>query len=703
MDSRILEPHAQDCRLDHETRFSWSRARVIPYERMSPICFHRYSVPGLVYLLWISGCTTVQSQPSPLVTAAGTNAERRSIVPPSPVDSDSAAKVANEACPADLSKPASLGDAQIEQPSDEQPRSKSLAGSEHLNPFPRPAEQGCLVPKPVDLPINRTIHRMAEIDPAQFDGNMSSTFAQRRPDGLSTSEDPAPTSDANPAEETTTSRSPNPGSFVEDQVQEAGLRFAQTDMNQGLPPPITNPGGTTERQFPGTNTMRSIVERPTPSGVTVEVPAGTRGGLIEPPMKTKDVTRADLPPWLSAHAQTTVIVQVNAPFSSPYSGTNSFKPVNGPATSETSTIFLDAALWKGAELIVNPEIAGGTGLSGVTGIAGFPNGEITRVGVPSPSLYFARLLLRQTWGFGGEQETLEEGANQVAGTRDVHRLTVFVGRMAFTDIIDNNRHSHDPRTQLMNWSMMYNGAWDFPADVRGYDYGMAVDYNRTNWALRYGIMGEPEIANGPNIDPHVLKAYGQALEFQRRLVLNNRPGALRLMAYLNKADMGSYREALAQLPVDPNIISTRSYRDKYGFGANYEQDITEDLGVWARAGWNDGQTESWAFTEIDQTVALGLLLTGDHWNRPQDEVGVGAVINGLSAAHREYLAAGGLGFILGDGKLNYANEEIIETYYNFKITNGITVSGDLQGVRNPGYNADRGPVVVAAMRLHFEY
>ncbi len=445
------------------------------------------------------------------------------------------------------------------------------------------------------------------------------------------------------------------------------------------------------------------VGSPAPSGAMIEVPVASRGALIEPPLQTKELKASDMPPWLSAHAQATLVSEIHDQFHSPYQGPNSLQPVEPSAMSETTTVFLDAKMWNGADLIFNPEIAGGRGFSGVTGVAGFPNGEITRVGLPQPTPYVARLLLRQVWGFGGEQETVVDGANQVAGTRDVNRLTLFVGKMAFTDIIDNNRHSHDPRTQLMNWSMIYNGAWDYPADVRGYDYGFALDYNTKAWALRYGIFGEPSVANGPFIDSRVLRANGQALEFEQRLVLNNRPGAVRVMAYLNRAHMGDYREALAEMPVNPDITQTRAYRTKWGLGANLEQDLTQDLGMWARLGWNNGQTESWAFTEIDQTAAFGFLLTGDRWHRPQDEVGLGVAFNGISPAHREYLAAGGLGFILGDGKLNYNAEEIVEIYYNLKIANGIVVTGDFQEINNPGYNQDRGPVSVGGLRLHFEY
>ena len=250
---------------------------------------------------------------------------------------------------------------------------------------------------------------------------------------------------------------------------------------------------------------------------------------------------------------------------------------------------------------------------------------------------------------------------------------------------------------------MYNGAWDFAADVRGYDYGMALDYNEESWAVRYGVFGEPSVANGADIDPDVLQADRHVVEFEQRTTFNQRPGAIRLLAYLNRAHMGSYREFLTQMPVDPDITQTRDYRVKYGFGANMEQDITQSLGVWARWGWNNGKTESWAFTEIDNTVSFGVLITGDRWMRSQDEVGLGFASNGISTAHRDYLAAGGVDFIIGDGRLNYARENIIESCYNLRVTNTMGVTGDIQGVQNPAYNQDRGLVVIGGLRVHFDF
>jgi high affinity Mn2+ porin len=418
----------------------------------------------------------------------------------------------------------------------------------------------------------------------------------------------------------------------------------------------------------------------------------------------KDKEKEDDPPaWWSAHGQATLVSQGNWKFRSPYEGPNSLTPNLNYRTTATATLYLDARIWEGGEVIFNPEMAGGQGLSQTLGLAGFPNGEATRVGLIQPTPYVARLLYKQTWELGGEMEKVEDGPNRIAGQRAVDRLTVRIGKMAATDIFDDNTFSHDPRTQFLNWALMYNGAWDYPANTRGYTYGATVELNHKDWAVRYGVFAEPTVANGQDIDPRFLQANGHALEWEQRYAWREQAGKLRLMAYLNNAHMGDYRESLQLQPTNPDITATRVYRVKYGFGLNWEQKISEELGVFARLGWNDGHTESWAFTEIDATGALGLLLAGKRWCRPGDTVGVALVVNGLSNGHRDYLAAGGLGFIIGDGRLRYGEEEILESFYNWQIKQGINVTFDFQGVNNPAFNRDRGPVAIAGARVHFEF
>ncbi|MGA2617173.1 MAG: carbohydrate porin [Thermoguttaceae bacterium] len=410
----------------------------------------------------------------------------------------------------------------------------------------------------------------------------------------------------------------------------------------------------------------------------------------------------------NAYGQATVITEWNGPFQSPYAGPHSFLSEDETRTSATATIFLGARFWQGCEVYFNPEVAGGLGLSNVFGISAFPNGDISRVGRPEVTPYVARCWIQQTIGLGGEQEKIDSAPNQLAEYKDVSRLTIAAGKMAATDWFDNNRYSHDPRSQFMNWALMYNAAWDFPADVRGYDFGVTAELNEKNWALRYGIFGEPEVANGAEIDPKIGMAHGQVVELEYRYHLLDRPGKVRGMFSWNRAHMGNYREAIAlgiATGTTPDITKTETYASiKYGLGLNFEQELTDDLGAFLRLGWNDGRTETWAFTEADRTAAFGFLLKGTRWSRPQDEVGTGLAVNGLSGPHRDYLAAGGLGFELGDGKLNYEPELAWESYYKFALKkDAIWVSPDFQFIGDPGYNGDRGPVAVGTVRVHAEF
>ena len=390
-----------------------------------------------------------------------------------------------------------------------------------------------------------------------------------------------------------------------------------------------------------------------------------------------------------------------------------FPPDRELATSVTATVFLGAKFLQGgngflpeAEAYFNPELAGGRGLSDVFGLGAVPDGDITRVGSVEPTPYVARLYMNLTWGFGGEQEKIESAANQLAGYKDVSRLTVAFGKLAATDWFDQNRYSHDPRSQFENWCLMYNGAWDYPADVRGYTYGVVAELNQKNWALRYGIFGEPSEANGPDIDPNIGVVHGQAVELETRGTWGDRPGKMRWMFYWNRAHMGNYEEAIAiSHGVDPDVTQTASYKSvKYGVCMNMEQELSDDLGAFLRLGWNDGQTETWAFTEVDQTVAFGFVLKGTRWHRSQDILGTGMAINGLSGPHRTYLADGGLGFELGDGQLSYAPEWAWETYYDFQVgKKSIWITPDFQLIGDLGDNGVRGPVAIMGVRVHAEF
>ena len=465
---------------------------------------------------------------------------------------------------------------------------------------------------------------------------------------------------------------------------------------------------------------------PTPHGVPSEPGRVTEGGPATGPA-IQPTTSPDQPlvwvtthpitieiPALSGrlfdqfgytfHAQTTIIPQFKGDFPSPYQGPNSFRSGSEVQTSYTGTLFTGVSLRPGTEVYFDPEVAAGSGLSLVEGLGDPTNGETPRVSSPAPSPYIARLFLRQVIGFGGPREDVADGPNLIAGQIDVNRLTVTVGKYAANDIFDNNTYAHDPRSQFQNWALWEDTAWDYPADTKGYTEGLTLELNQPDQTFRYGIFREPRAANGGELDDDWGRAYAQVAEYERRFKIGGRVGVVRPLAYFNYAHMGDYRDAIDADPTHPNVIATRSYdHPKYGFGVNVEQALTDDLGVFGRAGWNNGQSETWAFTEVDRNLSLGLSLKGNAWHRSDDVIGVAGVMSGLSRGHRDYLAAGGLGFELGDGRLNYAPEELIEAYYLLTVTKNLFLSFDYQFVDHPGYNADRGPASIGAFRAHIEF
>ena len=405
-----------------------------------------------------------------------------------------------------------------------------------------------------------------------------------------------------------------------------------------------------------------------------------------------------------AKFQATYVWQEKRPFGAAYSGAHSLSTEHEKSYSFTATAALGVRPWAGGELYFDPEVAQGVPLSGLTGLGGFTDGEIARTSGPNPTLYCARLFVRQTWGLGGGRENQESEANQLAGTVDRRRFVLTAGNLSVLDVFDDNVFSHDPRTQFLNWSFMTYGAFDYAADSRGYSWGLALEYFYDEWAIRGGRFMMPEHSNGVSLDPHIFQSFGDQIEVEHSHRLGGQPGRLRLLAYRNRADMGGYGDAVAESSgTTPDITTTRKPRVKYGFGLNIEQNLTVASGVFARASWNSGEAEEFAFTEIARSISAGVLVKGTGWQRPSDALGLAVVENGLSAPHREYLAAGGRGFFLGDGALRYHTEDVVESYYSLNVTKYAWVSADLQRIFNPGYNADRGPVTVFSARLHAEF
>jgi high affinity Mn2+ porin len=420
------------------------------------------------------------------------------------------------------------------------------------------------------------------------------------------------------------------------------------------------------------------------------------------------------------HVQNTYIVQGYPGFPAQYSGPNSLP--NGGATRETVTLdlFAGVRLWPGAEAHVDGLMWQGYGLGSTYGIEAFPNGDAYKAGTATPYFNFARLFIRQTIGLGGEQEDVPDGQLTLAGKQDISRLTFTLGRFSPLDICDDNTYANDPHTQFMNWAMMGNLAWDYGQDTIGYTTGFAVELNQPNWALRYGFFQMPADKNGFTGDDQYLMspqmgAYGPFLsswammtEFERRYSVNDHPGKIRFLAWLNEADMASYSTATANLEANPNdveadIAAARSYRYKYGFGLNWEQEIAKNVGVFSRLGWNDGHEETWTFTDVNWTASLGVSVKGEVWRRPDDTFGFAGVVSGASSDNQKFLEAGGTDMLDGDGALSYSPEKILETYYDFPIWKTIHFALDYQFIADPAFNTSRGPVSVFGARLHWEF
>jgi high affinity Mn2+ porin len=404
------------------------------------------------------------------------------------------------------------------------------------------------------------------------------------------------------------------------------------------------------------------------------------------------------------HFQLTTVTQYHPRFSAPYTGANSLQTKEEHATTLTATLFWGIQVGKLFEFYVNPEIAGGSGVSSAKGIAGFTNGEAFRVGNPSPTIYIARAYIRRSFNIDGEEESFGESANQVNKTRTKRYFDVVLGKFSIADFFDNNKYSHDPRSQFFNWALMSGGGWDYPANVRGYTVGAMAELGMRSFKLRGAVVMVPTEANGNVMDKKIGQARSHTVEIEKPIMLFGQQGTIRLLGFYTLAHMGSYIQSIARNPSAPDITSTRVYsRNKYGGVLNIEQPLSKSWGFFARGSWNDGKNETWAFTEIDRSVCFGFVQKDGFLKRQSDEFGFASVINGLSGPHKDYLSAGGYGFIVGDGRLNYRNEWITEVYYKINLFyNGFWLTPDYQFVMNPAYNGDRGPAHIVSLRAHIE-
>ncbi|QUD86570.1 carbohydrate porin [Phenylobacterium montanum] len=408
----------------------------------------------------------------------------------------------------------------------------------------------------------------------------------------------------------------------------------------------------------------------------------------------------------AVHGQATVVEQATIAFPSPYRGAESLDPATRGRETVDATLYLGFRPWRGAELWVDPEIDQGFGLNDTLGAAGFPSGEAYKVGKKDPYLRLQRAFLRQTIDLGGPAEKVEADANQFAGSRTGDRLVLTVGKFSVGDVFDANRYAHDPRGDFLNWTVIDTGTFDYAADAWGYTVGAAAEWYQGPWTLRAGAFDLSIVPNSEHLDGR----FGQFQligEAERRWTLRGQDGKLALTGFLTRGRMGRYGDAIAlglSTGQPPSTALVRDYRSRGGLGLNLEQALGGDIGLFARAGFAGGEAEAYEFTDVDRTFALGLSFGGRRWGRDGDMVGLAGVVNGISRVHTQYLADGGLGILVGDGRLPHPGDEaIVETYYDAGLTPWLALTLDAQLIVNPAYNTDRGPAPVLAARLHAHF
>jgi len=409
----------------------------------------------------------------------------------------------------------------------------------------------------------------------------------------------------------------------------------------------------------------------------------------------------------AVHGQITFLEQLASAFHAPYSGPNSLSPRHGAETFDM-TLFMGARLWSGAEVWVNPEIDQGFGLNDTLGLAGFSSGSAYKVGRSHPYWRLPRLFIRQTLDLGGERESVEAAANQLGGSQSANRIVLTVGKLSASDIFDANGYSHDPRNDFLNWTAVDAGTWDYAADSWGYTVGAVAEWYQGPWALRAGVFDLSDVPNSETLDPGFHEFQWNA-EVARRYQLMDMPGKLLMTVFDSRGRMGLLDQAvsLAQatgLDATTALDDVRRYRSRAGVSFSWEQQLSSDLGVFARAGKAGGNVEVYEFADVDRTAVIGLSLNGKRWGRAQDTVGLAAIDNGISAAREQYLNAGGLGILIGDGMLPHPGaEQILETYYRWAALQWAQLTLDYQYVINPAYNSDRGPVSIVALRVHAQF
>jgi high affinity Mn2+ porin len=408
----------------------------------------------------------------------------------------------------------------------------------------------------------------------------------------------------------------------------------------------------------------------------------------------------------AAHAQATFVDQFHPAFRSPYAGPDSLSPHAVGRETFDLTVFAGMRPWSGAEIWVNPEIDQGFGLDDTLGVAGFPSAEAYKVGKATPYLRLQRLFLRQTIDLGGEDQNIDPAINQLGGHQSSNRIVLTIGKFSVPDVFDANDYAHDPKHDFLNWAIVDTGTFDYAADAWGYSVGAAAEWRQGPWTLRFAVMDLSIVPNSQSLDPR----FGQFQmigEGERRWSIAGKAGAARITGFLTRGRMGTFDDAIAlglATNAAPSTGLVRQYRSRGGFGLDAQQQVTGELGVFARAGVANGDIEPYEFSDIDRSAALGVSLRGKRWDRPDDTLAVAGVIDGISAEHQLYFADGGLGILVGDGRLPHPGDErIVESYYDVALRPYLHMALDYQFVDNPAYNRDRGPVSILAARLHIQF
>ena len=415
-------------------------------------------------------------------------------------------------------------------------------------------------------------------------------------------------------------------------------------------------------------------------------------------------TAQDSSDRFAAHWQATYVEQDSLGFHAPYRGPNSLSPHEGRETTDM-TLYVGARLWQNAELWINPEMDQGFGLDNTLGVAGFPSGEAYKVGRNAPYLRLPRAFVRATVDLGEATEAVEEGANQFGDRRSPDRLVFTAGKFSVVDIFDANDYAHDPRGDFLNWSVVDAGTFDYAADAWGYTVGAAAEWYEGRWTLRGGVFDLSDVPNSARLDPGAHE-FQMVLELERRHEILGLPGKVLVTAFESRGRMGLLDDAvkLAQATGNPvDISAVRRYRSRLGVNLNVEQQVSQDVGVFARLGQAAGNVEAYEFSDIDRTVSAGVSVKGAAWSRPRDTFGLAFAVNGISGARERYLNAGGLGILVGDGQLPHPGaEKILETYYDLTPWQWLHLTADYQWVNNPAYNTDRGPVSIVGVRVHVQ-